>query len=283
MGTSVLVATGCWRKRSGEGELESAWSGQGAVLSLVQIMHVIYTEELRHHRAAWCNLLLTKCGLYRPSRIREGGQLRVCPPGNPNLSFLFLDRLRTKFSTWGITTEIQRAAWHVCPLSCGGPRPHCFLYRETDKTSGRKYNTGQQLKIQYGARTQNIYIYIYKCRRILKILASHMMNHHMVAAEGRPIPCDALVFSTFASACIFCFGSILYCNSRSVGTKTHVVSTSLYRSDKLVQLYTRWFYLPGETWRFMGACSNFTIGVCDVQSGGRRPPLFVNNWSTDAG
>jgi len=46
--------------------------------------------------------------------------------------------------------------------------------------------------------------------QMLKILAAHMMTHHMVAAEGRPTSCGPLVFSAFASACIFCFRPIWY-------------------------------------------------------------------------
>jgi len=50
----------------------------------------------------------------------------------------------------------------------------------------------------------------YMWRQVLKILAGHTMNHHMVAAEGRPTSCCPLVISALASACIFCFWPILY-------------------------------------------------------------------------
>ena len=61
---------------------------------------------------------------------------------------------------------------------------------------------------------------------MLKILAGHMMNHQMVAAEGRPTSCGPPVFPAFASACnsvlaphcIFCFGPIWYCISGPAGT-----------------------------------------------------------------
>ena len=64
-----------------------------------------------------------------------------------------------------------------------------------------------------------------------KILAAHMMNHRMVAAEGRPTSCGPLVFLAFASACIFCFCSILYfllfahllCMSGPAGAKNPIV------------------------------------------------------------
>lgn len=48
-------------------------------------------------------------------------------------------------------------------------------------------------------------------RQMLNILAGHnvMMNHEMVAAEGRPTSRGPLVFAALASACVFCVCPIL--------------------------------------------------------------------------